>query len=75
MLGVVLCASIMNALFTYWYIKDWLWITCFSDLDKIYDAKLTKTLKKFTIKPITQVNGHLQHEVYFSVTEFSIGGH
>ena len=27
----------------------------FADLDKIYDAKLTKTLKKFTVKPITQV--------------------
>ena len=32
----------------------------FSDLDKIYDAKLTKTLKKFTIKPITQVHCHMK---------------
>ena len=37
----------------------------FSDLDKIYDAKLTKTLKKFTVKPITQVsNGYLKYTYY-----------
>ena len=29
-----------------------------TDYDKIYEAKLTKTLKKFTAKPITQVCWH-----------------
>jgi len=29
-----------------------------TDYDKIYEAKLTKTLKKFTSKPITQVCLH-----------------
>ena len=30
-----------------------------TDLDKIYDAKLTKVLKKYTVKPITQVKHRL----------------
>ncbi len=29
-----------------------------TDYDKVYEAKLAKTLKKFTPKPITQVHVH-----------------
>ena len=28
----------------------------YSDYDRMYEAKLVKTLKKFTAKPITQVS-------------------
>ena len=33
-----------------------------ADYDKLYEARLTKTLKKFTSKPITQVHllAHIQ---------------
>jgi len=37
-------------------------IFCAADYDKLYEAKLTKTLKKFTSKPTTQVHllAHIQ---------------